>query len=97
MSKKQKKISAAVFVCIMVVLLAAIVLTGSPQGKTESISEVMRDAVLHETGKMNFFGIKAVNPGLISAFILTVVLLLAAACIRIFVIRVVTCKKDSAV
>jgi F-type H+-transporting ATPase subunit a len=42
--------------------------------------------VLHETGKISLFGIKEVNPSVISAMLITVILLIAAACIRIFVI-----------
>lgn len=51
----------------------------------ESIKEVMRDAVLHETNRISFFG-KEVNPALVSAVTVTAVLLLAALLIRIFVI-----------
>lgn len=86
MSKKRKKISVAVFLCVVVVLLAAVILTDQPGGKHETIEEVMRDAVLHETGRINFLGIKAVNPGFISAVIVTVVLLVIALAIRVFVI-----------
>ena len=46
----------------------------------------MRDAVLHETNQISLFGIMTVNPGLISAITVTVILLVAAVCIRIFVI-----------
>ena len=63
-----------------------IILTNSEDGAHEGIKEVMRDAVLHETGKINFLGFMEVNPAFISAITVTAVLLLAAACIRIFVI-----------
>ncbi len=46
----------------------------------------MRDAVLHDVNQVSLFGLKAVNPGLISAFLVTAVLLLAAALIRVLVI-----------
>ena len=46
---------------------------------------IMRDAVLHESNKLDLFGME-VNPGLISAFTVTGLLLLAALLIRIFVI-----------
>ena len=46
----------------------------------------MRDAVLHDVNRISLLGWKAVNPGLISAFLVTAVLLLAAALIRLFVI-----------
>lgn len=86
MSKKRKIVSIAVFICAVIVLLLAVILTNQPGGKHETIEEVMRDAVLHETGKISFFGLKDVNPGFISAVTVTVFLLITAACIRIFVI-----------
>lgn len=86
MSSKQRRLSIIVFVSIAIVLFAAVFLTGHSGEKQETIKEVMRDAVLHETGRINFFNIKAVNPGLISAVTVTVTVLIAAALIRIFVI-----------
>lgn len=52
----------------------------------ESIKEVMRDAVLHESNKINFFGLKDVNPAFISGVTVTLILLIFALCIRIFII-----------
>jgi F-type H+-transporting ATPase subunit a len=46
----------------------------------------MRDAVLHDSNRISLLGLKEVNPGLISAYVVTAILLLAAALIRIFVI-----------
>lgn len=86
MSKKKKTVCMILFLCIAAALLAGIVLTNPTGGKHETIKEVMRDAVLHESGKISFFGIKDVNPAFISAVTVTVVLLIVAACIRIFVI-----------
>lgn len=86
MSKKKKTVSMILFLCIAIALLVGIVLTNSTGGKHETIKEVMRDAVLHESGKINFFGIKEVNPALVSAVTVTIVLLVVAVCIRIFVI-----------
>ena len=83
---KNKTVGIVVYVCIMVALLVGIILTNSSEPKEESIKEVIRDAVLHEANRISFFGIKDVNPAFISAFTVTVVLLIAAACIRIFVI-----------
>lgn len=76
------------WLCIIMLLLwgAIYSLAKHPQVKHETIKEVMRDAVLHETGKINLLGLKDVNPALISAVTITVVLLVVAACIRIFVI-----------
>lgn len=86
MGKKKKKAGIAAFACIVIALLAGVALTNSPGGKEESIKEVMRDAVLHESDKISFFGMKEVNPAFVSAVIVTVALLAVAAGIRIFVI-----------
>ena len=74
------------WICLIGVLLAASILAGSPGGHGETIQEAMRDAVLHESNQISLFGIMNVNPGMISAFVVTAVLLMAAACIRIFAI-----------
>lgn len=78
-------------VLIGALLLAAVSLAGifalrRPDGHSESIREVMRDAVLHEHGKLSLFGLMEVNPAVVSAFTVTALLLAVAACIRIFVI-----------
>lgn len=86
MSKKKRVTSLVVWLCIVVGLLVCALLVGSPSAKHESIKEVMRDAVLHETNKISLFGVLEVNPALISGFTVTAVVLLVAACIRIFVI-----------
>ena len=72
----------------MLVLLCGVVLTSSSGsgGSEESIKEVMRDAVLHESNKISFLGLKDVNPAFISAVAVTAVLLFAALLIRIFAI-----------
>ena len=69
---------------LLAALLAGSLVTGLGGGG-ESIQTAMRDAVLHDVNRVNLFG-KAVNPGLISAFTVTVILLLLAALLRIFVI-----------
>lgn len=84
MSKKRKRISLAVWLALILASLAGVVMTGS-SAQNESIQEIMRDAVLHESNKLDLFGME-VNPGLISAFTVTGLLLLAALLIRIFVI-----------
>lgn len=86
MGKKKKTVCMILFLCIVAALLVGSILTNPTDGKHETIKEVMRDAVLHESGKISFFGIKEVNPAFISAVTVTVVLLIVAACIRIFVI-----------
>ena len=86
MRKKQKSAAIILFLLIAVLLLVGIVITNTGSEKHETIKEVMKDAVLHESGKINFLGIKDVNPAFISGLTVTVVLLIAADCIRIFVI-----------
>ncbi|MBE6573407.1 MAG: hypothetical protein E7652_03335 [Ruminococcaceae bacterium] len=46
----------------------------------------MKDAVLHEDNRISLFGIKDVNPGLISAFSITGIFLVFGLIVRIFVI-----------
>lgn len=83
---KSHKKFLLLWLLLMAVLLAGSLLTATPGEKAETIQITMRDAVLHEENQINLFGWKAVNPGLISAMVVSAVLLIAAACIRIFVI-----------
>ena len=73
------------WICISAVLLLGS-LAAPGGGKTETIQETMRDAVLHESNQISLFGLRPVNPGFLSALVVTAVLLIAALCIRIFVI-----------
>jgi len=82
---KQHKKGLFAWLAVVVLLFIAALLAG-PSGRSESVQEAMRDAVLHNTGQVSLFGIKAVNPGLISAFLVTATLLTAAALVRIFAI-----------
>ena len=82
---KGKKIFIAVWIALIVVILALIFILGLPPGESESIKEVMKDGVLHDKNKMNFFGL-SVNPAVISAYLVSAALLLAAVLIRIFAI-----------
>ncbi len=82
---KRHKKGLALWLAAVVLLLTGALLAGSP-GRTETVKEAMRDAVLHDVNQIGLFGIKTVDPGLISAFTVTLILLAAAACIRIFAI-----------
>ena len=82
---KQKKKALVLWLALIAVLLAASLLT-APAGTGESVQEVMRDAVLHETGQVSLFGLTKVNPGLISAYVVTALLLVLAVCLRVFAV-----------
>lgn len=85
---KRKKIFLSVWLSVIALLLIGIILImvlAPPKGHEESIKDVMKDAVLHEHGKVSFFGL-SVNPSVLSAYTVTAVLLLIAAVLRIFVI-----------
>ncbi|MGI6563961.1 MAG: F0F1 ATP synthase subunit A [Clostridia bacterium] len=86
MTKKINKTVIILWICVILVLLAASFFVAPPDRSGESIKEQMRDAVLHDVNKINFLGIKDVNPAFISAVVVTSFLLLAGVCIRLFVI-----------
>lgn len=83
MSKKRRLIFIAVWVLCATAFLVSSLLIGSAQ-KSETIKEAMRDAVLHETNKISFFGILDVNPAVVSAYTVTFLILIFAAAVRIF-------------
>ena len=85
MSKKRKVVSLAIFAVLLTLTIIGIILLGPPKPRAETLAETMRDAVLHETMKVNFFGLE-VNPGLISAYTVTAILTIFALIVRIFVI-----------
>ena len=80
---KQKKEFVLCMVAAAVMLVVFLLLPAAPKGET--VQEAMRDAVLHESNRIDLFG-KEVNPGLISAMTVSGILLVVAACLRIFVI-----------
>ena len=57
MSGKKKKTGVVIWLCLVILLLVAVVLTMPQQGEEESIKEVMRDAVLHENDKIDLCGL----------------------------------------
>lgn len=83
--KKKKIVAVVVICCIAVALIIGIVLTDPLYTNPESISEVMQDAVLHGENRISLFGLE-VNPSFVSAITVTLVLLVFAAVVRIFVI-----------
>ena len=74
----------AALVLVLAALLAGAFLVGGVP-RSGSVSEELTDAVLHEDKKIDLFGWQ-VNPAAISAFVVTAVLLVFAACVRIFAI-----------
>lgn len=86
MNKKQKLISILVFAALILLILAGIFLTAPPNKVQEPINEVMRDVVLHESEKIGLFGFLTVNPGLVSAYAVTAIILIIAVLIRIFAV-----------
>ena len=85
MSKRKRAVFIIVWVLLMVLVLISALAVGS-SGEKESIQATMRDAVLHDSNKISLFGIKDVNPAVISALSVSGILLLFAAVVRIFVI-----------
>lgn len=84
-TKKRKAIGLMAGIIFVISLFLCLMRTDGG-GHHETIQEVMRDAVLHEHNRIDLFGLVTVNPGLVSGFIVTGVLLLAALLIRIFAI-----------
>ena len=82
---KHRKIGLVLWIAVVLALLAGALLAGSA-GRPEGVQEAMRDAVLHDINQVGLFGLKAVNPGLISAFLVTALLLLAAVLIRVLAV-----------
>lgn len=85
MSKRKRAVFITVWILLMALILAAAFAVGS-SGEKESIQAVMRDAVLHDSNKISLFGIKDVNPAVISALSVSGILLVFATAVRIFVI-----------
>ena len=82
--KKKKIIVLVTGLIIIAALLVGIFLIPA-KGNGERMNGAMRDEVLHETNKINLFGLE-VNPGLISAFTVTGVIFVFSLIVRIFVI-----------
>lgn len=77
---------AAVGVALLLVAVAVGIFLVGGREKSLTLSETMKDAVLHDEDKISLFGLIEVNPSVISGFIVTGVLLVFAAIVRIFVI-----------
>lgn len=86
MSKKRKKVFLILWAVLLVLVIATIVLSLPAQEHNETLSETMRDAVLHNDNKVSLLGIIDVHPSVISAFVVSGSLLFIALVIRIFCI-----------
>lgn len=86
MKSKKRTVVIIIWAAVIIALLVSAILIGPGSGEKESIKEVMKDAVLHESNKVSLFGIMNVNPAVVSAFTVTAILLILAAAIRIFAI-----------
>ena len=85
MSKRKRTVFITVWVLALIAVLAAALAIG-PTPKSESVQGAMRDAVLHGDNQISLFGLKSVNPALISGFTVTALLLIFAALVRVLVI-----------
>ncbi len=71
---------------IIALLAAGSFLAKNSDKEAEPVKEVMKDAVLHESGKISLFGVIQVNPAFISALSVSCILIVFALILRIFVI-----------
>ena len=83
---KQHKRKLLLWVFLAAIFLAGSILTAAPGEAAESIQTTMRDAVLHDTNQISLLGWFPVNPGLISAYVVTAILLVGALMIRVWVL-----------
>lgn len=85
MTKKQQRKMTIIFGVIGVLLVAGIVMTAGSYTQEEDVVTVIRDSVIHDTNKIDLFGLE-VNPGLIAGFAVTGILTVFALIVRILVI-----------
>lgn len=85
MEKGKKKRFIIIWIIVLVILAAGSVIAGDA-GEEEEIKTVMQDAVLHEHSKVSFFGIMNVNPAVISAYLVTTLILVFSLIVRIFAV-----------
>lgn len=79
---KKVRITATIILAawILVSFIISVAVPGNP--KNETLAGTLRDAVLHNTNKVFFYGTE-VNPSVLSGFIVVMVILAAALVIRI--------------
>lgn len=85
MTKQQRRKTALLFAGLaLVFLIGSFIVPGAES--EETVQEVMRDAVLHDMNKISLFGIMDVNPGFVSALIVSGIMIAFALICRIFII-----------
>lgn len=82
--EKKKRIRSMVILFSIIIILFVLSLI-APGGAHEDVKDMMQDAVLHEVNKVAFLGME-VNPGLISAFVVSGILIVIAVILRIFAV-----------
>ena len=87
MDKAQKKRFLIRLGVILAVLIVGIILTAPLSVRHETITEVMKDAVLHDVNKISLFGLIDVDPSYIAGLIVTVLLLVFAAAFIVYYLR----------
>lgn len=80
-----RKKTIIILIVLAVIFLALSIIIPGGHGHSD-IKVAMKDAVLHETNKISFLGIKDVNPGLISAFTVTGIITIISLILRVFFI-----------
>ncbi len=84
--ESKKRLPAwVVFLVLAGICIIGIVLTGG-HGEGEDIKVMMRDAVLHDVNQVRIFNWLTVTPSVVSAYVVTALLLSAAVLIRLLVI-----------
>lgn len=82
----KKKRLLVFFIVMALICLVLSFIVKSPVGNEESIKEAMKDAVLHDVNKVSLFGIIEVNPAVVSAMVVTLILLIFSLIVRFVVI-----------
>lgn len=85
MKGKQKWAYLIIWGGLIILLIIGIIVLGPPRPKTETIQQVMKDAVLHEHNKILFLG-REVNPSIASDMVVTGAILVAALLIRLLAV-----------
>ncbi|MBQ7676616.1 MAG: F0F1 ATP synthase subunit A [Lachnospiraceae bacterium] len=86
MKDRSQKKTLIIAIVMLVMIGIGILETIGLSERKETIQEAMRDAVVHDANRIAIPGGLAVDPSLVSGFIVTGIILFAALLLRIFVI-----------